>query len=160
MLLPRIARQGTASLISIRGQARKARIDKFELDEGFQLYHPPFRWYRCLWNKHSSYLWSTSDSPHPPNVNVHGHEQSECNWSVKQTLTFASILASTLKLGERGRDIENTSYVEILLISQTPVGTVVKAKTKLGTHVVVVFWVVNMLQFGISDKQWRRYHQG
>ena len=32
--LPRIARQGTLCLISIRGQARKARIDKFELDEG------------------------------------------------------------------------------------------------------------------------------
>ena len=43
ILLPRIARQGTVCLISIRGSARKARIEKFELDEGFQPYHPPFR---------------------------------------------------------------------------------------------------------------------
>ena len=43
MLLPRSARQGTVSLISIRGQAREALMEKFELDEGFQLYHPPFR---------------------------------------------------------------------------------------------------------------------
>ena len=41
--LPRIARQGTACLISARGQVRKYRIDKFEFDEGFQPYHPPFR---------------------------------------------------------------------------------------------------------------------
>ena len=37
MLLPRIARQGVVRLISIRGQARKARIEKFELDEGFPI---------------------------------------------------------------------------------------------------------------------------
>ena len=41
--LPRIARRGTACLISIRGKTRTTRIDKFELDEGFQPYHPPFR---------------------------------------------------------------------------------------------------------------------
>ena len=34
--LPRIAQQGAAGLISIRGQARTTRIEKFELDEGFQ----------------------------------------------------------------------------------------------------------------------------
>ena len=39
--LPRIARQGTVCLVSIRGQVRKARIEKFELDEVFQPYHPP-----------------------------------------------------------------------------------------------------------------------
>ena len=43
--LPRIARQGAGCLLSIRGQARKARIERFELDEGFQPYHPPVR---CL----------------------------------------------------------------------------------------------------------------
>ena len=32
-----------ATLVSIRGQARTARIDKLELDEGFQPYQPPFR---------------------------------------------------------------------------------------------------------------------
>ena len=42
-LLPRIAGQGAVCLISTGGQARKARIEKFELDEGFQSYHPPFR---------------------------------------------------------------------------------------------------------------------
>ena len=43
ILLPRIARQGTVCLTSTRGrQARKTRIDKFELDEGFQpCHHPP-----------------------------------------------------------------------------------------------------------------------
>ena len=41
MLLPRIARQGTNCLNSIRGQAQKARIEKFEIDEGFQPRHPP-----------------------------------------------------------------------------------------------------------------------
>ena len=40
--LARIARQIIACLISTRWQARKARIDKFELDEGFHPYHPPF----------------------------------------------------------------------------------------------------------------------
>ena len=40
--LPRIVRQGTACPISARGQARKARIAKFELDEGSQPYHLPF----------------------------------------------------------------------------------------------------------------------
>ena len=39
----RIARQIIHYLSSIRGQARKARIEKFELDEGFQPYYPPFR---------------------------------------------------------------------------------------------------------------------
>ena len=39
-LLPRIARQGAVGIISIRGYSRKARIEKFELDEGFQPYHP------------------------------------------------------------------------------------------------------------------------
>ena len=39
----RIARQGTVCLSSIRGEARKARIEKCELDEGFQPYRPPFR---------------------------------------------------------------------------------------------------------------------
>ena len=43
MLLPRIARRGTVCLIPIRGLARKARIEQFELAEGFQPYHPPFR---------------------------------------------------------------------------------------------------------------------
>ena len=43
ILLPRIARQGTVCLIPTRGSARKARIEKFELDEGFQPYHPLFR---------------------------------------------------------------------------------------------------------------------
>ena len=43
ILLPRIARRGTVCLISTRGQARKARIEKFELDEGFQPYHHPFQ---------------------------------------------------------------------------------------------------------------------
>ena len=42
-LLPRISRQGTVCLISIRGYAREARVEKFELDEGFQPHHPPFR---------------------------------------------------------------------------------------------------------------------
>ena len=42
-LLPRIARKGAACQISIGGQARKARIERFELDEGFQPHHPPFR---------------------------------------------------------------------------------------------------------------------
>ena len=43
MLLPRTARQGTVCLISTGGQARNARIEKFELDEGFRPYDPPFR---------------------------------------------------------------------------------------------------------------------
>ena len=41
--LPRIARQRIACLISIRGQARRARIEKFEFDEGFQSSNPHFR---------------------------------------------------------------------------------------------------------------------
>ena len=41
--MTRIARQGTACLISIRGQARTTIIYMFELDEGLQPYHPPFR---------------------------------------------------------------------------------------------------------------------
>ena len=41
ILLPRIARQGAVCLISRIGQARKARIEKFELDEGSRPYHPP-----------------------------------------------------------------------------------------------------------------------
>ena len=43
ILLPRIARRGSVRLVSIRRWARKARIEKLELDEGFQPYHPPFR---------------------------------------------------------------------------------------------------------------------
>ena len=43
ILSPRIARQGAVCLISTRGQARKARIEKFELDEGFQPYHHHFQ---------------------------------------------------------------------------------------------------------------------
>ena len=39
--LPRIARQGAVCLISTRGQTRKDRIEKFELDAGVQPYHPP-----------------------------------------------------------------------------------------------------------------------
>ena len=41
--LPRIARRGTVRLVSTGGQARNARIEKVELDEGFQPHHPPFR---------------------------------------------------------------------------------------------------------------------
>ena len=41
LLKPRIARQGAVGLISMRGQARKTRIEKFELDEGFQPYLSP-----------------------------------------------------------------------------------------------------------------------
>ena len=41
IVFTRIARQGTACLISTRGQARTAPIEKFELDKGFQPYHPP-----------------------------------------------------------------------------------------------------------------------
>ena len=37
------ARQGTVCLVSAKGQARTSRIEKLELDEGFQPYHPPFR---------------------------------------------------------------------------------------------------------------------
>ena len=43
ILLPRIARQGAVCLTSTRGYARKARIEKSDLDQGFQPYHPPFR---------------------------------------------------------------------------------------------------------------------
>ena len=43
ILLPKIAREGTVGLISTRGQARKARSHQFELEEGFQPYHAPFR---------------------------------------------------------------------------------------------------------------------
>ena len=56
MLLPRIARQRIVRLLSTNNnkcrssnnynlqiRARKARTDKFELDEGFQPHHPPFR---------------------------------------------------------------------------------------------------------------------
>ena len=32
---------GTVCLVSVRGHARQARTDEFELDEGFQPYHPP-----------------------------------------------------------------------------------------------------------------------
>ena len=48
ILLPRIARKGAVCLISISGQARKARIEKSELDEGFQLYHPPFQFFPAI----------------------------------------------------------------------------------------------------------------
>ena len=41
--LPRIARPGSACLVSIRGSARTTMIYEFELDEGFQSYHLPFR---------------------------------------------------------------------------------------------------------------------
>ena len=41
--LPRIARQGAVRLLSTRGEARRARTWKFELDEGFRPYRPPFR---------------------------------------------------------------------------------------------------------------------
>ena len=37
ILLPRIARQGAVCPVSIRGQARTTRIERFELDEGFDL---------------------------------------------------------------------------------------------------------------------------
>ena len=37
------ARRGAVCSVSIRGQARKARTEKSELDEGFQPHHPPFR---------------------------------------------------------------------------------------------------------------------
>ena len=38
ILSARIARYKVDCLLSVRGQARKIRIDKFELDEGFQPY--------------------------------------------------------------------------------------------------------------------------
>ena len=41
IILPPIARQGAFCLVSRRGQARKTIIEKFELDEGLQPYHPP-----------------------------------------------------------------------------------------------------------------------
>ena len=43
MLSARLARQRIVCLISTRGFARTTRIEKFELDEVFQPYHPPFR---------------------------------------------------------------------------------------------------------------------
>ena len=46
IMSPRIARQGSACLISTRGQARTTRIGTFELDEGFQPYYPP--WFYLL----------------------------------------------------------------------------------------------------------------
>ena len=42
ILVPRTARRGTLCVITTRG-ARAVRIDTFELDEGLQPYHPPFR---------------------------------------------------------------------------------------------------------------------
>ena len=48
ILSARIARESIVCLISIRQQARKARIEKNELDEGFQPYHPPFRIYPSI----------------------------------------------------------------------------------------------------------------
>ena len=52
IMLPGIGRWGAFRLTSARGQARKARMEKFELDEGFQPYHPPFRgvaaWPECV----------------------------------------------------------------------------------------------------------------
>ena len=55
--------------------------------------------------------------PMPPNVNVHGHAQGECNWSVKQTLI---LLAAVMYLCvnfeirvARGREFENTSDIEL-----------------------------------------------
>ena len=41
--LPRIARQGAVCLVSVRGPARKDRIEKCELDEGFRPFHHTFR---------------------------------------------------------------------------------------------------------------------
>ena len=43
MCLVRIAQYIIVCLLSIRGEARTTRIERFELDEGFQPYHPPFR---------------------------------------------------------------------------------------------------------------------
>ena len=51
--------------LSTRGSARKARLDKFEFDEGFLPYHPPFRT-RCdrvaesALPKRISILWNIS----------------------------------------------------------------------------------------------------
>ena len=43
ILLPRIARQGSVCHLSSFNQEDKTRIEKCELDEGFQMYHPPYR---------------------------------------------------------------------------------------------------------------------
>ena len=54
-------------LLSIRGQARKARIEKFELDEGLQPYHPPFRSPPRAESKRRASVCSVKDHPHLPN---------------------------------------------------------------------------------------------
>ena len=63
ILLPRIARQGTVSLISTTRQARKARIEELELDEGFQPYHPP---------PADTPLWQTGTGTHASNTKQAG----------------------------------------------------------------------------------------
>ena len=42
ILSPRIARWRRYCLVSIGGKAREARVEQFELDEGFRPYRPPF----------------------------------------------------------------------------------------------------------------------
>lgn len=54
--MPRTARQGTVCLISMRRQARKARLEKFGLDEGSQPYHPPL--------PKDGRPWPSSRAPH------------------------------------------------------------------------------------------------
>ena len=41
ILLPRIVRQGTCCLITVRGRAQKTQIEQFELDEGLPTVSPP-----------------------------------------------------------------------------------------------------------------------
>ena len=78
MLLPRIARQGTYSIRSTRGQARNTRIDQFELDEGFQQYHTPFR-------NMDSYIHGAR---HPPK---HGSEQRYPNGSLHSSAGYSDL---------------------------------------------------------------------
>ena len=67
----RIARQGAACLIPVRGEARKARIDRFEPDEGFKPYHPPFRLWRS--GKDACFRHSASSRRGSPTPTYSGH---------------------------------------------------------------------------------------
>ena len=75
ILLPRIARQGAACLVSTRGSSRKARIEQFELDEGFKMYHPPFR---LAWAPVQDQVWRTRTGQTDPRPL--SHRPPRLNW--------------------------------------------------------------------------------
>ena len=81
ILLPRIARQGAVCLISMRGQTRTARIEKFELEKLELINLSSMRVSNCIIppSGHTATCGTTATAPRPPAAAAGSHLLSG-NW--------------------------------------------------------------------------------